>query len=392
MPAIRLSGWRFLVAVIVLGAGSQGVVLSLPGFVAALVTDLALTDQGAGWVVVCLGVGGLVGALAAMGMVTRSDVRRTVLWQLVALAALEAGCVFVPSVAGVCLLQFVAGIGIGCIGTLAFGIIARGDKPEATIGIVCAMQLLVGGLLIVALPTVLRLLPMRGGFFLFLAAWFIALGLLSFIFVPHLPRPTRREKIERSTFSWGVPLFVGLAAVLLANAAFSAEWTYVARIGTQAVHMGDQAAATAVSVSTAAGIMGGFLAGAVGTRIGRIAPVVCSMAVMVLTAALLMSEPSAASFWVSCCLGNFAFTYCAVPLTGYFAHLDVFGRGSTAASFTLSMGLAVGPLFAAGLVGRGYALVLETSIVGFVAAAVVFAQAVALQRRVSSDSGCCRGD
>jgi hypothetical protein len=129
-------------------------------------------------------------------------------------------------------------------------------------------------------------------------------------------------------------------------------WAYLFLIGLNG-GVDEQGVANGLMISQFLGIAGAFVAAMAGRRFGRAWPLAIGVlgGAAVLTA--LFGEFTAAVYAVTVCVYNFAWNMTHPYLLGAMASFDRHGRVVVYAVAAQMLGLAVGPAFAASLLGDG---------------------------------------
>jgi hypothetical protein len=177
-------------------------------------------------------------------------------------------------------------------------------------------------------------------------------------------------------------------AMLLAFAGFTlffvgagAYWTYIELLG-QAQGITRALIADCVALSVAAGIPGGLLAAAQGARLGRLAPLVLSGAMMMTAAFLLRSAGGALVFGVAGVLYYFAWCYSLTYQFSLVNAVDVTGRAVALTGACAFFGSAGGAALAAIFVTpAGYRAVVWIAGLAACLSVAVYALAAVLHKR-----------
>ncbi|MHB1869487.1 MAG: MFS transporter [Steroidobacteraceae bacterium] len=239
-------------------------------------------------------------------------------------------------------LQGAAGFFASAAFSLGMTVISDGRDSARGFGAAMAAQAAyqIGALW--AGPMLLRL-PGVSGVLLLLA---IPAG-LAMTLAPLLPargRPTPPS--PRGGLSRPAVLLTFLGAAIFFVGA-GAYWTYIELMG-QARGMSSQLIADWIAVSVAAGIPGGMLASAQGSRFGSLAPLALATGLVVLAALLLSAAHGGAlAFGVAGILYCFAWCYALAYQFAFVNIVDTTGRAVAVTGACGSFGTAAGALLAA---------------------------------------------
>jgi hypothetical protein len=191
----------------------------------------------------------------------------------------------------------------------------------------------------------------------------LALSVCPTIFwVDARPRPTSAvlpatgvAPVRGGQFNLNIALLLGVTLSLYVG--HGGIWAYQERIGMAAGLTRENVGALLGSSMLIWGVAGSLLAMALGLAIGRLWPQVLSFCVSLVAAGLLVVGGSPVIYGLACALIAFSWFYGLPYLSGWLALLDPKGRANIACMLVSTAGSALGPGFAAWLVGgaSGYA-------------------------------------
>jgi predicted MFS family arabinose efflux permease len=242
--------------------------------------------------------------------------------------------------------RVVAGLGMGVAAGAAQTAVAASPQPDRLFSMYFAASTALGALFLVILP---QLIVMHG-----YPAGYASLGIIALAAIPlvaWLPRPPLADS-AMSGLPRDIPrpaiTFPALIALALVAASDYGTWTFIERIGAHA-GLTPEGIGQSLAAATLAGSAAAALMAWVGTRFGRIIPVVASFSVMVFVAFVLTTSSSPQTFvplvLIWCASLFVAYSY----VMGGLAAADSSGRLSAMAAGARSIGAAAGPS-AAGLV------------------------------------------
>jgi MFS transporter, DHA1 family, inner membrane transport protein len=146
---------------------------------------------------------------------------------------------------------------------------------------------------------------------------------------------------------------MGLLGIFLYFTAQGGVWAYLERMGVLG-HLSSMEVATALAVSSIAGMAGAGFASWIALRFGRVVPLGIATACTVLSLFALIGESTFAVFVAMCGLFNFAWNAAVPYQMGILSEIDSSRRTVALASAVLFAGLSAGPIAAAAVVGNGH--------------------------------------
>ncbi|WP_120510624.1 MFS transporter [Photobacterium salinisoli] len=323
----------------------------LPGVVNALAGNIGFSDTQAGQIVALNGYGGLLGSTIAIFLVRRMRWQPAMYTFLAMLAVMDTGTLWIEDYGVMLGWRFLAGLFGGlCVG-IGFSVLARLSNTDRAFGTLLLIQFSLGALVIYLLPALETLLSAHAVFYVM--AGFALLSLIMMLFLPSLATDHKpvKQSVLLSELNGNTVLL--LLAITAYQVAASAIWTYVGRIG-----LGAGISANNVSLYIAItgllGLLGAMLPVINGNRFGRLSWVITGVALSIISALLLSVTPLTPLLYVASMTLLF-FSWPAVQsyLLAVTAEMDGTGRLSALAAVVSSVGLATGPLLAAGLLDNG---------------------------------------
>ncbi len=364
---VDVNGLQCLVAMILLSAIGNGVLVIQPLAVGAMVDGLGFTDRQAGFIVFAELAGFSVGSMVMSGLIHRLDRRHVALAGILLFAAgsFLSGLpkTFVPFLLVRVIPGFACALAIAAF--LSTAVLAR--VPDRVFGMVNAFSIGYSAVLLVVAPPVIR----AGGLVLIYSVMAaLALACLGVVrWIP--PRSAtvardgamRAEEPRLAGTSYIALLAMVLAAMLLLYTGHGAVWAFQERIGTS-VGIDADRIGRILSFAMFVGIAGSLIAWRAGLVIGRIWPQIISLGLSVVAAIMLVVADSAMLFATASALVGLTWFYGLPYQMGILAQLDPRGRANVMGIIMTTGGAAVGPALAGVLVSPG-----EYSIVGWLAAA-----------------------
>ena len=354
---------------------------------AALVTGLSdglgIKPASAGLIASANVYGAAIGALIAVFLIRRIPWRTAATTALVSLIAIDLVSTQLASVPGLTALRLCHGIIGGLLVGVAFAVIARTRTPDRVFGMLLVVQFGIGGVGLWALPP---LVPQYGTAILFLALEAFSVATLAMLpFLPGYPvaKAVDGAPVAAAPIAWR-PLAATLAAIFLFQAGNMGLAAFIIGLGRHAGLSQDFIGPT-LATANWLGAAGSLLVVAMGTRFGRLKPIVIGVAVtMLFTAAFYRADLPAV--YVAANIGSAIVWAFAIPyLLGLAAALDKVGRTAALGGFFSKLGLASGPLLSGYLLDHGgYPLMIATAVLLLIASGIAAAFPARLLDRAPS--------
>lgn len=344
---------RALASVQIVHLVGPQVVVIMPGFVQGLVSELGYTDQQAGYA-----ASGEIWGMT-LSTILMIFVAHRVNWQT--LFRISLSLVLVGNVASMFIsdfnqltaVRFLTGIGGGTIVALAYGLLGRSRNPDRNFGLAIMFALLYGVVVFPAVPWALDRFGLDS-----LLGFFATFALVGLFLVKRLPLGPGTEAggqpgAAPGNINWSVAAPALLAMAVFFVAMF-AVWAYYFRMGL-ALGVAEQGVSNALSAAHVFGAVGALGAALLGARIGRAMPLLIGILGCLLPL-LLVLGPAASllAFTVSVCVFHGFWNVVHPYLLALMSSLDRGGGQvvvyATAMQF---IGIALGPMFAASLLGEG---------------------------------------
>jgi predicted MFS family arabinose efflux permease len=337
--------------------------LVLPAMIGTLIDETVLSEAQAGWSASLNFFGGAAAALAMALRMHRLDLRQVAMLAFAVAAMGDLASAFTGNHATVFLpIRLVAGIGAGAAYTVVVAAFARLPEVDRGYGLFVTLQFIVSGLGLYTLPVYSEVLGVEG-MFLSIAALDVA-GLAMTRFLPGRAVDTRGFSGRRTELhvllAWATLL--GALGFAIFEAANTAQFTYVERLGVSLSLTGQQIG-TSLLIASLAGIPGAFAIVLLGSRFGRVAPLTLGIALSICGLLALIMADSFLSYLLGASLMGFSWAFCLPYIQGLLAKLDPYGSAVAAGSASSTIGGSIGPGLAALAVGAGsYTRVLGLSI------------------------------
>ncbi len=325
-----------------IGFAAQG---SLPILVGAVIDGLGVNEAAAG-----LLASAEIGTVALASLLLAPRIHRVSRRRLARLGAIVA-CIGQALAAAsgsfetLLAARVVAGLGEGAAFAAANAALAGSANPER----ISALLALIGGagagLMLAALPFIVEPFGYAGGFVVLLVIGLVCVPLLHFL--PDAPGESAHAVRERAAHpGLGIATMLGFFVLALGG---SAMWAFTERIG---IHIGlsREFAGGVLAVTMVLGLSGAGLAGLLGMRLGRLAPLVVGLLGVAVSTAALGRASTWPTYAAMLGLWTFMFLFVMPYLMGIAAALDKAGRWAAATVGFWSVGSALGPVSAGTLI------------------------------------------
>lgn len=337
----------------ILGTITLMTLLVLPAMVGTLVDETSLTEVQAGWSASLNFLGGAtIAGLMALRM-HHLDLRRISMFGFLLAATGDALAGFSADHAWLFMaLRFFTGVGSGIAYTSVLAAFARLPEVDRGYALFVTLQFVVSGLGLFFLPVFSEALGARG-MFLSLAG----LDIIGLLLCSHLPGKAvllpsgKGFKTELRVLLAGATI-LGALGFLIFEAAFTAEFTYVERLGVSLTFT-DQQIGTAMLLASLAGIPGAFSIVLLGGRIGRFNGLVFGIGASITGLLIMITAQTFVPYIIGSILISFAWAFCLPFIQGLLASLDPNGTAVAAGSASSTVGGAIGPGLAAMVIGSG---------------------------------------
>jgi predicted MFS family arabinose efflux permease len=351
-----------LFAAIYLGVVGASVFIVQPGFIQGLVQLYGFSEQQAGYTA-SAEVWGIALTTVAMALgghnyswlrILRLSIILFAVGNLLSLATQD--------ITLFSFLRFLAGLGAGGMISLTFTIIGITRLPDRNFGYLIMGVLTYGALGLWVLPTALETVGMTG-----VIVFFALFALSGWPCLPYMPDSGQEHlQVEEDAVDLSAPFrLFAIAAMFTYFFAQGVIWAYLFLIGVNG-GVSEQGVANGLMLSQFLGIAGAFVPAVVGRRFGRIVPLAVGIIGGALVLMYLYGEFTALVYAVTVCVYNFAWNMSHPFLLAGMASFDRHGRVVVYAVAAQMLGLAVGPAFAASLLGEGdYSRVINAGIALF---------------------------
>lgn len=278
------------------------------------------------------------------------------------------------------LIRFITGLlGSGVLYALILGLFGQLKNPDRIIAIAIISQVLSLAIGMATIPLLLEHWQLLGVT--------VSLALMFFTALPCLYLlPERPQKDTAVTIGGGrftvLPTAL-LGSLIVFSVGLGSVWAFIERIGSDSgFSMGD--IGNALAVCGLIGGLGALVAALLGTRFGRIFPIVVALTLQIFTCFLLATRSDWYSYLVAIALFNFCWNLALPYLMGAISAADTSGRLMVLIPAAQTGGYAIGPgLVGVFLVADGYQVAAWISMAAFILCLVMI---VPLLRGISRDT------
>ena len=354
----------------------------MPALVVALQNGLRFTAREAGFVASANTYGAVLGGLGAILAIGRVSWRAAVAAALCGLILVDLGSVLVQSSNVMIPLRFFHGALGGVVVGIGYSLIARTRSPDRMFGLYMLVQFGLGGIGVAVLPLLLKPLGVL--------AVFGALALLSataLAMVPYLPdwppRTALAGRLSPQTLPRRRTIFgAALMADFLFQAGAMGLMVYLFGLG-RSFGLSIGFISMIGGLSSWLAIGGASLVVALGSRHGRLAPLMIAIALALVCRFALFWSGSAWIFALGCCLAAVTQAFILPYLLGLCAAFESYGRSAIIGGVFSKLGLASGPAISAVVLGgQHYSRLIILSLIGISLSGVVaFWPAMYMDRR-----------
>ena len=328
-----------LVPTILVGVVGNSVIYLIPLLVGGMVADRGFTEQQAGLLAsIDLGGYALATALTAW-LVGRVNWRRLAYFGVALMVAANVVTTGLHAFDAFAAARFASGLGCGVLAGLASVSLSQTENPERNFGLLLAAALLFGTTGLWGLPVLLSQYGLNSAY------WMLAgLALAVAFAAARLPQgnvaATSTGNSEHR-LSW---LLVGM--VLLSVTLFWAEqnavYAYIERLG-NAAGLQPTFIGFSLGMANLTGFAGAALVAWLGSRFGRVLPLVIATCLQLGCLSLLQGELSSFRFIVGLGAMSLAWNVVNPFQLGILAGIDVSGKSLALAATVTGIGLALGP-------------------------------------------------
>ncbi|MFN3357772.1 MAG: MFS transporter [Pseudomonas sp.] len=284
-----------------------------------------------------------------------------------------------PSYKALLAIMALAGAGTGALYALAMTIFGDSSQPERAFGFKLGIETVPGALLLIVLPVAVA--PVWGfeGMLITIAIAMVVMGILP---LPWVPRRSERQleaagasariaSAESRTIVW-----LSLLASLVFLTGIMSVWAFLELIGKKTGLASDT-----IGMVLALGFLinagGGFIASAIGLKVGRFMPVAVIILAELLGLVLLAQFSSLATYVVGAICFLFSIGFVLAYTFGVMAEFDLSGKLVALGALCLSLGAGFGPAIGGFLIEAfGYSAVLVFSGACSVAELAIYGAAV----------------
>lgn len=368
----------YVCAGLVSGAGAL-LLNVLPVLFGALTERFGLGEHQLGNLAMAMNLGFGAFGLASLLWIHRLS------WRLISAlsSAVVVGAVLTvmrdPSYEMLLLIMALAGAGTGALYALAMTIFGDSSQPERAFGFKLGIETVPGALLLIVLPVAVA--PVWGfeGMLITIALAMVAMGILP---LPWVPRRSERQldaseaAVRIASTESRAIVWLSLLASLVFLTGIMSVWAFLELMGKKTGLTSDT-----IGLVLALGFLinagGGFIASAIGLKMGRFLPVAAVILAELLGLVALAQFSSLTSYVIGVICFLFSISFVLAYTFGVMAEFDLSGKLVALGALCLSLGAAFGPAAGGFLIEAfGYWAVLVFSGACSVAVLVIYGVAV----------------
>ncbi len=344
-PSISIDGfWLYLLFALLATAGFFYINI-MAAIVDGLITGLGFSNAQAGMVGSANIYGASVGALSAVFIVRRIEWRPALVVLFSLLMCIDLGSTVIHDPTVLIMVRavhgFIGGMSVG----IAYSVMARLHSPDRAFGVLLVLQFGLGGLGVMYLPL---LVPLYGAKILFFVlAALTAVALVSMLAIPkRLGKNRSKAELAAMPASYRkLTVVLSLAALFLFQGGNMALAAFIIRLGEHA-HLARDFIGQALGWATWIGAAGAGLVIFMGTRFGRLRPLIAAFLLTFAGTAGFFWSESQPIFMIANVGTAITWSFVVPYLFGMISRLDPSGRLAALGGFVSKCGLASGPLVA----------------------------------------------
>ena len=324
------------------------IIVYLPWLVGGMVTTLGFTEQQSGFVATADMAGYTIGGVIFSFFVVRSNWRYVGLGCLILMIATNLASVFIGDYYMLMALRFFSGFGGGALTAVIFATIGQMREPDSALGVWLIFQSILGSAGMFLFPYILESYGVGGGYMLMVVFLVGACFLIHYV-PPHaIYQEEATPKIIPEKIKY---IALGVLAIGVIYLSLTAVYTYMERIG-DAAGVTPEQIGVCFSLSALSGLLGAGAAVHLGSRFGRVKPVVVSViGLSVAFFVMMMDSMGFYLFMFASVLNYIAWTFLIAYMFGSMAAVDSSGRATAYGNVAMGGGLTLGPFVAAFQIG-----------------------------------------
>lgn len=339
--------WLYALLALVATAGFFYVNI-MAAIVDGLITGLGFSNAEAGTVGAANIYGASVGSLLAVLLVRRLRWRPALFALLALLLLLDLGSLAIRSPDVLTAMRALHGVVGGMAVGISYAVMARTGSPDRAFGMLLLVQFGLGGLGVMFLPT---LVPDYGAGILFLSlAAMTACALVALALLPRFGDDSASSggggtARARLSSSFRLTALLALLALFLFQAGNMALSAFIIRLG-EHFALDRDFIGQALGWATWIGAAGAGLVIVMGTRFGRLRPLLVAMLLTLAGTCGFFWSGRAPVYFIANVGTAITWSFVVPYLFGILSRLDASGRLATLGGFMSKLGLASGPMLA----------------------------------------------
>ncbi|GLX81451.1 MFS transporter [Thalassotalea eurytherma] len=341
----------------------------MPALLSGLKDGLGFTSQQAGFVSSANLYGASFGALLAVFIIKKIRWQRWAYCLLVSILLIDLYSIYITSADIMIVFRALHGVTGGLLVGIGFCIISRTQDPDKTFGYLLFIQWGLGGLGLMYLPSLVTIYGTTVLFSALIA--FSLLTLVMLVFLPQYPVEEQRQLSTKNTKTELKPLMMTLTAIFLFQGANMGLFAYMIALG-KAAGLSTSFMSTSLGIASWVALIGAFLVMLVGTKFGRVIPLMIGIASTAFCTWILHYSDNANVYLYANIMVGVGWAFVLPYLFGICAELGKAGQYAAMGGFASKMGLASGPMAGALVLSNEvYEPMINVATIALIACAVI---------------------
>jgi MFS family permease len=239
--------------------------------------------------------------------------------------------------------RVITGIGTGMVLAAGNALIASSANPQRLFAIVFTIGQMAAACLLFILPEFIARWA-HSGIYGFLAGWSIVM-ILFLVLLPEREDIAFDSSLPTGKLNFKIFLLPSVLAMILIGASDSSLWTFQERIA-ESLGLDNDTIGLVLGGALLSGMLGAGLAAIIGTRVGKVLPIVVGL-VWMAVCYLLITHTASSTLYIAVELSYlFAYGFVIPYLFGLNAEIDPEGGAMVAANGCNLVGMSLGPVCA----------------------------------------------
>jgi len=327
----------------------------IPLQIGALINSLALDEAQSGTIVTAELISLAIALFVIAPKIATYNKRKLAMMGAVILIIGHSLSATAGSYIPLVLYRICSGLGAGMVLASGNAIVAGSANPQRLFAIILTLGQFQAACFLVFLPEFITLWA-HAGIYGFLAVWTLFM-LLLLTLMPDQNSVTSREEPLANKFNFRILLLPSVLAMILIGVSDSSMWAFQERIA-NSLGLDEKTIGLVLGGALISGMSGAALAAIIGSRIGKIIPIVAGLLWMSLSYLIITHTQSQNTYIIIELSYLFAYGFVIPYLFGLNGELDPEGGAMVAANGCNLVGNALGPVCAGYIIiNSGYPVV-----------------------------------